>query len=61
MRRKKRPVLTVPCSRKVGEALRLRPGRVAKFNWPDLDKAARLFLAGAPIRSRALFKVILTS
>ena len=42
--------------------LRLRPGRAAKFTSPDLDKAARLlFLAGAPIRSRALVKVILKS
>lgn len=51
--RKKRPVLTTSCSRKVGEILRLRPGRAGKST-RRIDRAARLFLAGTPIRSRAL-------
>jgi hypothetical protein len=47
-------VLLVSCSRKVGEVLRLRPSRTAKFSSPDPDKAARLFLPSASVRSRAL-------
>ena len=53
-------MLTLCCSRKGGEVLRLRPRRAAKFTSPDLDKAARLFSwAGASVSFSVLVKAIL--
>ena len=55
-------LLTTSCSRKVGEVLRLRPRRAAKFKSQDLNKAARLFSsAGASVSFWVLVKAILKS
>ena len=58
MRRKKRPVLTVPCSRKSRRSPTPAARTVARFNWPDLDKAARFFWQAHPfvlVRCSRLF------